>query len=642
MKNLIRSTAAVLAVLILALSCVTAVGAENLGLSAQTGPYFTARAVNSNQVNAVYSQVKKRTTAETSQKIYNLLFKATYRPTDIGGKKWIKGNSGNGITSCTDSGLGKTVHWPSVAWGCCSYAYFASVYSRANVGTKLYLGYGSKPSASQVKSFFASYADPGEHVRFYYSYSGYSSVHSIIYLTQDDNGFYFLSEDGSNLVIRLYYCTFSHFSNILRSRSGDYSLWIYDTNNKGKDPVPVTVTANLSVNTDVILAGENVTLKMSGQNTGIYDVKIYKGSSLVESTTVNASNYVFKCTAPGEYSASVTAYADKAKSASAQSSKASWQVYDADLSRVSRIAGTSRIDTAIRISNELQNALTSSGSGQKTVIISNAYSFADALAGSTLAYALDAPILLTANNGDLEGDVKKQIVALGTKKIIILGGKSAVSDSIEKKLISCGYSVERLSGTNRFQTAVAIAEKLAEVTGTSPKEVFVTCAYNYPDALAASSVAAINGSPIFFADADGKIDPVTLGYIKSSQPEKAVILGGEMAVGESAEGILLDSGIKNVTRISGNTRYDTAFKIVSGYSSIFEGGDVVLATGTAFPDALAGGVFAAKIGAPIILADSTGASEETLNYIGSKTGMVYVLGGVQAVTHKTLYCYIQK
>ncbi|MBQ6570200.1 MAG: leucine-rich repeat protein [Clostridia bacterium] len=291
---------------------------------------------------------------------------------------------------------------------------------------------------------------------------------------------------------------------------------------------------------------------------------------------------------------------------------------------VKRIAGASRVDTSLEVAGEgWDNA--------DTVILTNGYNFADALAGGPLSYALDAPILLTANKATLEQSVIDKINALGTTKVIILGGVGAVNANIEAAL-AASYSVERVFGASRFDTAVAIAEKLAEVNGEYSDSAFIAYGYNYPDALAASSVAAISGAPILFAKSDGSFTDSTAAYISDHNVNNVTILGGVGAVGADAEGNLAALGAANVERVFGTSRYDTAFAIVRKYADLFTGDDIVLATGASFPDALAGGAFAAKIGAPLLLTHPNGAIEEIKNFVLDKEpANIYILGGTGAV-----------
>ena len=49
------------------------------------------------------------------------------------------------------------------------------------------------------------------------------------------------------------------------------------------------------------------------------------------------------------------------------------------------------------------------------------------------------------------------------KNIYILGGNAAISDDCANKLKTTGYTVNRISGATRYETAAAIASKLEEI-----------------------------------------------------------------------------------------------------------------------------------------------------------------------------------
>src|SRR5699024_10002065 len=96
-------------------------------------------------------------------------------------------------------------------------------------------------------------------------------------------------------------------------------------------------------------------------------------------------------------------------------------VSSGDEKRVDRIYGKSRYNTALEISQ--------AGWGQgetDTVLLSQGLEFADALAGSPLAYLLDAPILLTPKTYLYDG-ILEELDRLDAEKVIILGGKLAIS-----------------------------------------------------------------------------------------------------------------------------------------------------------------------------------------------------------------------
>lgn len=298
-----------------------------------------------------------------------------------------------------------------------------------------------------------------------------------------------------------------------------------------------------------------------------------------------------------------------------------------------RMGGDDRIETAL-------NICSNGWAHSEYVILTDGYSFADALAGVPLAAALGAPILLTAGKSTLEKPVLDKIAALGAKKIIILGGVNAVSKSIEN-ILSPGYQTERIAGDTRFGTAVAIAERLAAMKG-SPECVYIAYGYNYPDALSISTVAAIRACPVLYAPAKGNLDADTAAFIRANDCKEAVIIGGIGAVGESVEGSIKAAGITRLERVCGTDRYATSDKVYEEYDHLFTGSGVAVATGASFPDALAGGAFAARNSVPLLLVNGSSPSAYTRELIRSRaTTKLFVFGGYSAVTSEAAAWLVQ-
>ncbi|WP_425806853.1 cell wall-binding repeat-containing protein [Desulfitobacterium sp. Sab5] len=113
-----------------------------------------------------------------------------------------------------------------------------------------------------------------------------------------------------------------------------------------------------------------------------------------------------------------------------------------------RLYGTDRFKTAVSVSNEGWDY------GAKTVVLARADNFPDALAGTPLAYGLNAPILLT-DAATLSSDTENEIDRLAPQDIIILGKEGAISSSIEETLKK-NYNVTRLGGQDRYETAAPL------------------------------------------------------------------------------------------------------------------------------------------------------------------------------------------
>lgn len=195
---------------------------------------------------------------------------------------------------------------------------------------------------------------------------------------------------------------------------------------------------------------------------------------------------------------------------------------------------------------------------------------------------------------------------LGVKKVILLGGTAAISAAVENELKNGGCAVERIYGATRYDTAVAIANALKKKTGT-PKEAFIASGENYPDALAASPIAAIKGCPILYVPAKGKAPKQTSDFLSSNRIGNGYYLGGNAAISwETETDLYAMINLDDVyyPRIAGADRYETATLIAKIFDDVFTSNDIAFATGKNFPDALAGSVTAAKKGVPVLLTDN--------------------------------------
>ncbi|WP_417898840.1 cell wall-binding repeat-containing protein [Bacillus haimaensis] len=283
-----------------------------------------------------------------------------------------------------------------------------------------------------------------------------------------------------------------------------------------------------------------------------------------------------------------------------------------------RISGPDRFETAIEISKQGWDKA-------DTVILARSEDFPDALAGAPLAYKLDAPILLT-KQASLNEKTKARIIELGAQKVIILGGKSAVSENVESSLKKAGVAiVDRIGGATRYETARLIAEEL----GGSPEQAIVAYGKNFPDALAIAPYAAKNGYPILLTDTNS-LNSSTSQAITDAKIGKAIVVGGTAAVSDKTFSQLPKGSI----RIRGANRYVTSVEIIKQLNMPTE--IVYNATGQNFADALTGSVLAAKNNSSILLIDDQVRPEIT-NLIRSKQlDTFHVLGGRGAVSDKAV------
>ncbi|WML41217.1 cell wall-binding repeat-containing protein [Neobacillus sp. OS1-2] len=276
-----------------------------------------------------------------------------------------------------------------------------------------------------------------------------------------------------------------------------------------------------------------------------------------------------------------------------------------------RLAGSSRYETAERISQEGWLVA-------PTVFLARGDSFPDALAGTPLAFQNNSPILLTEKNR-LSDATKREIQRLKTKKVIILGGASAVEKDVEDQLKNMGLKIERIAGETRFETASKIAEK---VTNTSQTAI-VVYGYNFPDALSVAAIAAKNGYPILLTETN-TIPNETKQALKGIS--NTYVIGGESVISNAVINLLPSSN-----RIGGENRFETAANVIKEFN--LHPTKLFLANRDGFSDALAGSVLAAKKDANILLVEK--------DIIPTATQFIFdqypiqnfvVLGGKEAVS----------
>lgn len=183
----------------------------------------------------------------------------------------------------------------------------------------------------------------------------------------------------------------------------------------------------------------------------------------------------------------------------------------------------------------------------------------DALTAVPLSKKLDAPILMTSP-AELDDTVLQEIKRLGAENIYLAGGTRALSSELEQSLRDQGYTVIRLSGRDRYETAA----KIANLTGCNGT-VYLASGYGEPDALAAAAFAAEQGNPILLTERSG-LPAVTLKALETLSPENVNILGGTGVVNTDIENFL--KAQYAVERWGGIDRYGTEQTI---FQHLFDG-----------------------------------------------------------------------
>lgn len=297
-----------------------------------------------------------------------------------------------------------------------------------------------------------------------------------------------------------------------------------------------------------------------------------------------------------------------------------------------RVDGLDRFNTAVEAS---KLAFPDDGMCE-TAVIASGRNFPDALGGSALAGALYGPVLLTEPTA-LPNSVADEIERLGVSNVIIIGGTTAVNDTVKSAIDRLpGVAVERINGVNRYQTAAMVAQRTVDELGPNYSgQVLVATGQNFPDALAGAPLATASGTPIVLVQRD-LVPEDTADVLDSIAPDTALILGGTSAVSAATQTELEDMAT-NVIRLDGVDRYATAAKVAQyGVDEFGLSWDrVAFATGANFPDALAGGAAQGLTGSVVLLTKSTTlepAPKTKLEDNADEILEVRFFGGLTAIT----------
>lgn len=255
----------------------------------------------------------------------------------------------------------------------------------------------------------------------------------------------------------------------------------------------------------------------------------------------------------------------------------------------SRIGGVTRVSTSTMLLDNAQN--------KSEVVLATGRNFPDGLVAGALAGASKSGVVLTMGTNAIEPETLSKLKAVGTSKVTIVGGTGAVSQGVENSLKTAGIQVNRIAGTDRYDTAFRVFENMKasgklKLDVRGKPYVFVATGKTFPDALAASAVAAKIGTAVVLADT-----PEQVNRVADTHP---------YAVGTQTYSLLANMGVSMSGGFDGKDRYDTANKLVNW--SEWRGGDTVMvAIGTNYPDALAAGALAASTGQLLVLANPSSA-----------------------------------
>ncbi|WP_370325480.1 cell wall-binding repeat-containing protein [Euzebya sp.] len=297
---------------------------------------------------------------------------------------------------------------------------------------------------------------------------------------------------------------------------------------------------------------------------------------------------------------------------------------------VRRLAGDQRVATAVAISADVF-------ASTDTVVLARADDYADALAGTPLAAALGAPMLLTGSAA-LDPLVAAEIQRLGATRAVLLGGATALAPAIEGQLADVGVTdVQRYGGADRFGTAGLVAAELGDATTAwVVKGNDVDPTRGWPDAMSIGPVAAAQGQPILLIETD-RLPAETLDALSAAGIERVRIVGGTAAVPDAIADQLADV-VDVGDRVAGPNRFATSVAAAEEGRAV--GLSLVstwLARADDFADALSSGPSVAATGGVLLLTDSRGVEEslESGDYLVEQicsVRLARIAGGTAAIS----------
>lgn len=197
---------------------------------------------------------------------------------------------------------------------------------------------------------------------------------------------------------------------------------------------------------------------------------------------------------------------------------------------------------------------------------------------------------------------------------------------------SSSASVQRAAGGGRVATSIAASEGFRDAADTA----VLATATEFPDALAATALAARMDAPLLLTHHDQLPQPVATELSRLGV-QRTVLLGGTGAIGQSVAAELEDRGY-DVDRVAGDHRFATAAEVARAVGAS-QRGEVLLASGShpeadrAWPDAVASSALAATGGNPPTLLTAHGqlpqATREALNDLDAQR--VLIIGGEAAI-----------
>lgn len=301
---------------------------------------------------------------------------------------------------------------------------------------------------------------------------------------------------------------------------------------------------------------------------------------------------------------------------------------------VTRLWGADRYATSLAIAEAVAD---DAGGTLDTVVLVSGRSWTDAVTAAPLAGSLGAPVLLVDPRSRVSADIRDFMSDTGVENIVMIGSEKSVPDAALLGLSDIDDDIERITAASKYPMSVAVAERMGAPGSLDGYGATVILASGevFADALSAGPLAAKAEIPILLT-ASGSLPSGVSSWI-AKNANHVVIMGGTAAVSQSVEDAVAALG-KNITRVGGKDRYETATMFADFAADVFDGdcfdGTVAgVATGGVAADAYSAAPLLARHCAPLTLTHTRRVPEVTKIWLGVEAKeRIFVFGGTKAVS----------
>lgn len=292
--------------------------------------------------------------------------------------------------------------------------------------------------------------------------------------------------------------------------------------------------------------------------------------------------------------------------------------------KIQRLSGDNRYETSVEVSEK-------NFKSADTVVLASGQNIADALVASSYADIEEAPILLT-NKNSISDEVLDEIERLKADKVVIVGGQSSISSSVESRLKKEDIKVTRISGSDRFDTSDKLSLEVSRLSKKSSQAILVN-GYKNIDALSVSSLATKEELPILL-NGRNALNMSVKNRLKQMNVNKVYIIGGNNSISSDVEKELKGMQI-SVVRLSGTDRYETSANIAKYAYKDFD--EAIVASGENPVDALAASTLTGKKEAPILLTNRNKIPKSIKKIIEDMDiGKITIVGGESSITDNVM------